>query len=191
MASVEPAVLDLGFRQTRSARNTGHFAGPREEMAAVLRVAGIGTEIANILSDMNEARVAQAAVMYDDVIGFSEWCADRRVGVTLLSNCGPGASGAFSATGAWTVFDHVLLSFAIRCRKPSTESYQIARETNGAEHIIFVDDNPAFCLAGVESGFECFQITRELRDSEHVPISSIKQIKSLDELQRAIEPKIR
>jgi HAD superfamily hydrolase (TIGR01509 family) len=172
--------LNDAYRATQEARNIGVFSSQNDEMLAILNELGMDPKMATPLVELNESAIRQKTSLYMDVVAFLKACSESGVSTSILSNCGPLASAAFTSQNIYSLVDRVHLSFEIGFRKPDRRSYEYARQAMGRNgHLIFIDDNPSFCLGARSAGYEAIQISRSEKAEHHQLVAGIRQASSL------------
>ncbi len=162
---VQPQLVGRAFESTRPARSVGAYADAGEELAAVVRAAGVEPTAALVaeLRELEGRELEGNVRLWDDVLPTVRALRARGVRTVLVSNCSHNTRPAVERLGLPEEFDAVVLSFEVGAMKPDPAIYLAALHQVGdpdPARSIFVDDQPDYCDGAAAVGLATRLILR-------------------------------
>ena len=163
LAGVDPDAFAAAFHPWAVPAMTGSVS-IREAMAEVLGACGVAADARTLdrLAAADRELVDELAVLHDDVVPFLESLRELGVRTAFVSNCAENTRPLLDRLGLSVLVDELVLSCEVRAVKPDPTIFTVAVERLDvrAGQSLFVDDQPAFCLAAEAAGIRAVQIDR-------------------------------
>jgi putative hydrolase of the HAD superfamily len=162
---VEPQRVGGAFESTRPARSVGAYADAGEELAAVVRAAGVEPTPA-LVAELRELEIRELegnVRLWDDVLPTVRALRARGIRTVLVSNCSHNTRPAVDRLRLPEEFDAVVLSFEVGAMKPDPAIYRAALRQVGdpdPARSVFVDDQPDYCDGAAALGLATRLILR-------------------------------
>lgn len=168
-AGVPAERLRQGYEITRQNRNTGAYPDATAELTAVCEAADLSLtagQVRDLVRFECELLMVRGDY-YPDALRFVDRVRAGGIALGLVSNCSPSATCLFERLQPHRLFDDVVLSFEVGCRKPDERIYRTAlRRLNEANpgQCLFIDDEREFCRGAEAIGITTSLIDRTGRD---------------------------
>jgi putative hydrolase of the HAD superfamily len=174
-----PEAVGRAFETTRPARSVGSYGDAREELAAVIRAAGVEPTAPMLaeLREMERRDLEDNVQLYDDALPAVRALRARGIRTALVSNCSHNTRPAVDRLGLSREFDAVVLSFELGAMKPDPAIYRAALHLLGdpdPTRTVFVDDQTDYCDGAAAVGLATRLILRW--DEDEPPASNGHQV---------------
>ncbi|MEO8477773.1 MAG: HAD-IA family hydrolase [Actinomycetota bacterium] len=175
------------FDLTRPARSTGAYTDADDDLASVIRAAGLEPVPALVrhLRELEHAHIEEGGVrLYDDALPVVRELRARGVKTALVSNCSHNTRPLIERLGLDDEFDAVILSVEVRAMKPDPAIYRITLDRLGVTdptRAVFVDDQTAYCDGASEVGMWTYLILRPEEAAEGRP-ANVEAYRTIDTL---------
>jgi putative hydrolase of the HAD superfamily len=166
------------FDATRPGRSTGAYADADEDLASVIRAAGIDPNVGLIsrLRGLEHAHIEDGGVtLYDDSLPVVRELRARGVKTALVSNCSHNTRPLVERLGLEAEFDQVILSVEVGAMKPDPAIYRITLdrlEVPDPSRAVFVDDQTSYCDGATAVGLQTYLILRPEEAAEDRPANA-------------------
>jgi putative hydrolase of the HAD superfamily len=178
------------FTVTRPARSTGAFPDANEDLAAVVRAAGIEPDpgLVSRLRALEVAHIEGGGIkLYDDSLPAVRELRVRGARTALVSNCSHNTRPLVEQLELDEEFDEVVLSVEVGAMKPDPAIYRLTLERLGIDDpadAVFVDDQTSYCDGAMDVGMSAYLILRPEEAAEGAPahVDRYRTIETLTEL---------
>ncbi len=163
---VSDEVLLRAFALTRPERGTGRFAGPEEDMAALVRACGLEADPA-FVHELTEAHMRYLAGggvrLFDDSLRTLRSLRAAGIKTAVVSNCDHWTRPVVDGLRLEEETDQVVLSFEVGVLKPDPAIFRFALDRLGVgpDRAAFVDDQLVYCDGASALGLRTFLIVRD------------------------------
>jgi FMN phosphatase YigB (HAD superfamily) len=162
-------VLLRAFELTRLDRGTGRFAGPEDDMAALVRACGLESDplfVRELTRAHIEFLVSGGVRLFDDALSTLRALRDAGIRTAIVSNCDHWTRPIVDGLGLQREVDGLILSFEVGALKPDPAIFRLALDGLKVrpDRAAFVDDQIDYCAGASALGLRTFLIDRRGAD---------------------------